>query len=151
MPLLALIPARLRLASILAILACAGVANTLGMAADAPPPKTAQPREDLTLDVQAANKPWKGDLDGMIARKIIRVLVVPSKTFYFVDKGVQRGATYEFVRQFEDDLNKKLAKQKKLPKNVKVRVFFVPVGRSEIAEALTSGKGDIAAAGLTIT
>ena len=87
----------------------------------------------------------------MIARKVIRVLVVPSKTFYFVNKGVQRGATYDFVRQFEDDLNAKLAKQKKLPKNVKVKVFFVPMGRSEIAAALTSGKGDIAAAGLTIT
>ena len=55
-----------------------------------------------------AGKPWKGDLDAMIARGVIRVLVVPSKTFYFVDKGVQRGATYDFVRQFEDDLNKKL-------------------------------------------
>jgi membrane-bound lytic murein transglycosylase MltF len=151
MPLVASIPARLRLASILALLVCTGAVNTLGVAADAPPPNTAQPREDLTLDVQAANKPWKGDLDGMIARKTIRVLVVPSKTFFFVDKGVQRGATYEFVRLFEDDLNKKLAKEKKLPKNVKVKVFFVPVGRSEIAEALTSGKGDIAAAGLVIT
>jgi membrane-bound lytic murein transglycosylase MltF len=143
-------PARLRLPSILAILACISFANTPGMAADAPPPNAAQPREDLTLDVE--NKPWTGDLDGMIARKVIRVLVVPSKTFYFVDKGVQRGATYDFVRRFEDDLNAKLAKEKKLVhKNVKVKVFFVPVGRSEIADALTSGKGDIAAAGLMIT
>jgi hypothetical protein len=37
---------------------------------------------DLTLDVAAANKPWKGDLDGMIERRLIRVLVVPSRTFY---------------------------------------------------------------------
>jgi membrane-bound lytic murein transglycosylase MltF len=106
----------------------------------------------LSLDVEAANKPWKGDLDGMIERGFIRVLVVPGRTFYFVDKGVQRGATYDLVRQFEDDLNKKLLAQKKLKdRNVKVRVFFVPVGREQIASFLTSGRGDIAAAGITVT
>jgi membrane-bound lytic murein transglycosylase MltF len=108
------------------------------------------PREELTLEVE--NKPWTGDLDGMIERKIIRVLVVPSKTSYFVVKGVQRGATYELVRAFEDDLNKKLARQKKLGnRHVKVKVIIVPVGREELAAALTTGKGDIAAAGITIT
>ena len=30
-------------------------------------------------------------------------------------------------------------------------MFFLPIGRSEIADALTSGRGDIAAAGITIT
>ena len=88
----------------------------------------------------------------MIQRQVIRVLVVPSKTFYFVDKGVQRGATYDFVRQFEDALNKKLAAQKKLNhKNLKVKVFFVPVGREDVIAALNAGKGDIAATALTIT
>ena len=107
---------------------------------------------DLTLDVAAANKPWKGDLDGMIERRLIRVLVVPSRTFYFVDQGVQRGATYDLVRQFEDDLNKKLLARKKLDdKNLKVKVFFVPVGREQVAEFLNSGRGDIAAAGITVT
>jgi hypothetical protein len=108
MPFIAPIPAVLREPLLLALLACIGLLASSGsMAADAPPATTAQPKEHLTLDVKAA-KPWKGDLDGMIARGVIRVLVVPSKTFYFMDKGVQRGATYEFVRQFEDDLNKKL-------------------------------------------
>ena len=135
---------------IVAILACGGLVNSVGMAADASAPTATEPREELTLDVQ--NEPWKGDLDGMIERKIIRVLVVPSKTSYFVVKGVQRGATYELVRAFEDDLNKKLKKQKKLGhKNVKVSAIIVPVGREELAGALTSGRGDIAAAGITIT
>ena len=110
------------------------------------------PEGDLSLDIGAANKPWKGDLDGMIERRLIRVLVVPSKTFYFVDKGVQKGATFDLVRQFEDDLNKKLIAQKKLKgKNLKVKVFFVPVGREQIAEFLNSGRGDLAAAGITAT
>jgi membrane-bound lytic murein transglycosylase MltF len=88
----------------------------------------------------------------MIERRLIRVLVVPSKTFYYVDKGAQRGATYDFVRQFEDDLNKKLIARKKLKgKNLKITVFFVPVGREQIAQFLNSGRGDIAAAGITVT
>ena len=151
MPIFAPIPASLRQPLLLALLACTGLASSRGIAADAPPAaSTTQPKEQLTLDLKAG-KPWKGDLDGMIARGVIRVLVVPSKTFYFMDKGVQRGATYEFVRQFEDDLNKKLKQKKVGKKNVKVHVLFLPIGRSELADALTSGRGDIAAAGITIT
>ena len=37
-------------------------------------------------------QPWTGDLDGMmIERRIIRVLVVYSKTNYFLDGGHQKG------------------------------------------------------------
>jgi hypothetical protein len=45
----------------------------------------------LTIDPTQIQKPWTGDLDGMIERRVIRVLTVNSKTFYFVDKAVQRG------------------------------------------------------------
>ncbi len=124
----------------------------LWAAAPAAPATDPPGREDLSIDVSTVNKPWTGDLDAMIQRRVIRVLVVPSKTFYFVDKGVQRGATYDFVRQFDEDLNKKLAKQKKLSqKNLKVKVFFIPVGREGVIAALNAGKGDIAASTLTIT
>jgi membrane-bound lytic murein transglycosylase MltF len=109
-------------------------------------------REELTIDATAMMQPWKGDLDGMIQRGVIRVLTAYSKTFYFVDKGVQRGATYDGFRVFEEDLNKKLAKQKKLKqKHLKVKVVFIPVARGDLLQALVDGKGDIAAANLTIT
>jgi membrane-bound lytic murein transglycosylase MltF len=75
------------------------------------PPESPQ-REQLTLSTDSAMKPWTGDLDGMIDRQVIRVLTVYSKTFYFVDRGVQRGTTYDFFRVFEEDLNKKLVKDK---------------------------------------
>jgi len=110
------------------------------------------PREDLTIDPTAMMKPWKGDLDGMIERGFIRVLTVYSKTFFFADKGVQRGATYDGFRQFEEDLNKKLAKQQKLKqKHLKVKVVFIPIARGDLLQALVDGKGDIAASNLTIT
>ena len=88
----------------------------------------------------------------MIERQTIRVLTVYSKTFYFVNKGTQRGATYDFVQQFEDDLNKKLAKQHGLKRqHLKVRVWFIPVNRDQLLPALAAGKGDIAAANITVT
>jgi len=119
--------------------------------AQQPKPQPAA-RADLTLDPTTVMKPWKGDLDGMIERRLIRVLAVNSKTFYFQDQGTQRGATYDAFRLFEEDLNKTLEKQGKLKqKHLKVRVMFIPIGRDDLLQALADGKGDIAAANLTVT
>jgi membrane-bound lytic murein transglycosylase MltF len=93
-----------------------------------------------------AMKKWTGDLDGMIKRRLIRVLVPYSKTMYFIDRGTQRGLAFEALRLFEDDLNKALKN-----KNVRVHVFFLPVSRDKIIPYLREGKGDIAVANLTIT
>jgi membrane-bound lytic murein transglycosylase MltF len=105
-----------------------------------------------TLTIDLTHKPWTGDLDGMIERRVIRVLTVNSKTFYFNDKGTLRGTVVEFFRLFEDELNKKLAAEQKLKnKNLKVRVVFIPLQRDQLLPGLAAGKGDIAAANLTIT
>ena len=106
----------------------------------------------LSIDLREQNKPWTGDLDGMIQRRFIRVLTVHSKTIYFMDRGVLRGTAVDYARLFEDELNKKLAAQKKLKhKNLKVRLLFIPVRRDQLLPGLIAGQGDIAAAGLTIT
>jgi membrane-bound lytic murein transglycosylase MltF len=127
-------------------------------AAPAPAPAPAQTApqeaadETLTIDLAKQHKPWTGDLDGMIERRIIRVLTVNSKTTYFIDKGVLRGTAVEYGRLFEDELNRKLVAEKKLKnRNLKVRLVFIPVRRDELLPGLAAGKGDIAAAGLTIT
>jgi len=65
-------------------------------AAGKPSPQTPQ-RERLTLSPEQMMKSWTGDLDGMIQRRVIRVLTVFSKTFYFIDKGAQRGAAYDIL------------------------------------------------------
>jgi len=145
-------PTRLRLALIAgAALACTLCVGPIFAAKAQPSPQT-PPREQLTIPPDEAVKPWTGDLAGMIERGRIRVLTVYSKTFYFVNKGLQRGATYDFVRAFEEDLNKRLAKEKKLKyKHLKVQVVFIPVARDDLLPALAAGKGDIAAANLTMT
>src|SRR5688572_11056557 len=47
---------------------------------------------------------WSGDLPGMIERRVVRMLVVHSKTFYFIYKGQQRGITYDFGMELEKHL-----------------------------------------------
>jgi hypothetical protein len=47
------------------------------------PPARAQLRELLGFE-REPGKPWTGDLDGMVERRLVRMLVVPSRTFYFV-------------------------------------------------------------------
>ena len=146
-------PTRPRLAiAAAAALACALFASPLYAATEAEPSTPTPQREQLTISPEEMMQPWTGDLDGMIERRVIRVLTVYSKTFYFVDKGVQRGAVVDGFRVFEEDLNKKLAKENKLKqKHLKVRVVFIPVARGELLSALAAGKGDIAASSLGVT
>ena len=125
------------------------VSGNFALAQKPEPQKSAG--KTLTIDLAQA-KPWTGDLDGMIERRVIRVLTTNSKTFYFVDKGVSRGIVVDYFRLFEDGLNKKLAAEKKLKnKHLKVRVVFIPVRRDQLLSGLAAGKGDIAAANLTVT
>lgn len=103
------------------------------------------PADELSIKLQ--QQPWTGDLDGMIARGYIRVLVPYSRTLYFVDLGgTQRGMSYDFMRAFEDDFNAKLGRGA-----LRVHAVFIPVSRAHLLPLLLAGEGDIAAANLTIT
>jgi membrane-bound lytic murein transglycosylase MltF len=94
----------------------------------------------------AANPPWTGDLDGMVERRLIRLLVVPSRTDYYLDRGEPKGVTAEYAREFERRLNRRFQTGAR-----PIRVVYVPVVRDDLLPGLGSGKGDIAAANLTIT
>ena len=91
-------------------------------------------------------KPWKGDLDGMIERRVIRVLTVQNPVLYFVDKGREVGITYEAIKAFEKELNQKLGN-----KLVMLYVIPLPVPRDELLPRLMRGEGDVAAGQLTVT
>jgi ABC-type amino acid transport substrate-binding protein len=94
----------------------------------------------------AVSQRWTGDLDEMIKRRVIRALVVYSQTYYFVDRGTQRGGSYEALMLFENDLNRRLK-----TKHLRINVIFIPVRRDELIPALLDGRGDIAASGITVT
>src|SRR6185503_2309319 len=91
-------------------------------------------------------KKYTGDLDGMVKRRVIRALVVFSRTQYFVDKGAQLGTAYETMRSFEDHINA----SRKL-KTLKVHVVFLPTSRDDLIPALLEGRGVLAMAGLPAT
>jgi membrane-bound lytic murein transglycosylase MltF len=92
------------------------------------------------------NKPFKGDLDEMVKRRLVRVGVTYSRTHYFVDNGVQRGGAYEYGKLMEDELNKR-----RKTGNLRVSFWFVPLPRDQLLPALVDGKVDVVIAGLTDT
>lgn len=95
---------------------------------------------------QKAPKVWTGDFNAMVKHRVIRVLVAYNKTNYFLDGARQRGATYDVMIRFEDMINKDLK-----TKHLKVHIVMIPVARDQLLPYLVQGKGDIAAASLTIT
>jgi membrane-bound lytic murein transglycosylase MltF len=101
--------------------------------------------DDPWLRIQATGE-WTGDLDGMIERGFIRVLVIHSKTFYFFDGGRERGISAETIRAFEEFLNRKLKSQKK-----SVRFLAIPVRRDQAIPFLVKGYGDMALGSWTVT
>lgn len=87
-----------------------------------------------------------GDYDVMKERRIIRVLIPYSKTFYFIDnRGTQRGIMLELMQQFDKQINKGLKPSQK------THLLFIPTARDQLIAQLIAGRGDIIAANLTIT
>ncbi len=91
-------------------------------------------------------KPWTGDFDGMVARRLIRVLTVYNKTNFFIDKGTPHGSAYEAMKAFETELNKK-----RPPKSLSLHCAFIPVDRGDLVPALLEGQGDIAVGNIYVT
>lgn len=87
-----------------------------------------------------------GDFDAMDREHVIRFLVPFSKTFYFLDKAVQKGLTYEFIKLFEKEINKSQKKG-----HVKIKAVIIPTQRDRLLDDLAAGLGDVAAGNLTIT
>jgi membrane-bound lytic murein transglycosylase MltF len=108
----------------------------------APPIESALPEEMRSL----IHKPFKGDFDEMVKRRVIRVGVTFNRTFYFVDKGAQRGLSYEYMTIFDEQLNKKLNTG-----NLKVHTVLIPLSRDQLLPALLAGKLDMVVAQLTVT
>lgn len=141
-----------RLATLSACLLALLFAVSAPVSSTEKPPPLQNDKAELAINMDHIMQPQKGDLPDMINRRAIRVLTTYSKTFFFIDKGTQRGATHDLFIALEKDLNNQLAKEMKLKqKHLKVRIVFIPVTRDNLFKALNEGKGDIAAANLTIT
>lgn len=107
---------------------------------------SAQKSADEDALISHARRPWKGDFDGMLKRGFIRILTVYNPILYFYDGVEQRGTNAESAKLWEKWLNKKRGK-----KDPPVKVIVIPVPRDKLLSELVEGRGDIAAANLTIT
>ena len=70
-----------------------------GTGAQAAPPAATDSAKAPSATRQLAlnNKPWTGDFDAMLERRLIRVYVPYSRSLYFIDKGRERGLGAELV------------------------------------------------------
>jgi membrane-bound lytic murein transglycosylase MltF len=104
-------------------------------------PAIAQP---VALDTEL--RPWSGDFDGMMERRVVRVLVPYSRSLFFNDKGAQRGLLADELKDFEFFLNRKYKLRTR-----RITVVALPATRDRLIPGLLEGQGDIAAGNLTIT
>jgi membrane-bound lytic murein transglycosylase MltF len=122
------------------------VERTSGQPPESPQSKPAAKEEVRQLAL--SNKPWTGDFDRMLERRIIRVLAPYSRSLYFNDKGHERGLTAETVRDFERWINKKYAST--LGKRP-LTIYIIPTTRDKLLPEITKGMGDVAIGNLTVT
>ena len=119
----------------------------VSQSADDPLPPATSPYDALPDEARGLlEKPFTGDFDEMVKRRLIRAGVVYNRTQYYIDKGVQRGMSYEAIHLFEEEVNKRLKTGL-----LKVHVAVVPLSRDQLVPALTNGTVDFVAAALTIT
>jgi membrane-bound lytic murein transglycosylase MltF len=111
-------------------------------------PASSSPSNQTAAAPVIKQPPWTGDLDGMLKRRYLRVLVAYNKTQYYVVKGVQHGSSYEFFKAFEETINRKYPSKQK---NLRFHVVFVPVPRDQMFSRIVEGRGDIAAGALLVT
>ena len=116
-------------------------------AREAQPAQPTEARPDAILKLGDRElAPFVGDLDAMRARRVVRALVAPSRTDFFLDHGQMKGIQAELLSELEGFLNSDLRRESE-----RIRVKIVPVAFAELIPALEAGRGDLAAAFLTET
>lgn len=116
----------------------------LGAGAAQPAAPAVSSQHQIVLE--PIRKAFTGDLPQLRQRRMLRVLVSFSRTGFFFDHGRPRGFEYELMREYERFVNRDVANRRD-----RLQVVFVPVPYDELLDALQDGRGDVIAAGLTVT
>src|SRR5271167_1676908 len=109
-------------------------------------PRDAASQSTASLELPIKFKRRVGDLDGMLKRHEIRVLVVPGRSSFFYDKGYPEGIYYEAFDEFQRFVNQKFRTGA-----LKITVTFIPVRREQLEKALLEGVGDVFGYGVIVT
>jgi membrane-bound lytic murein transglycosylase MltF len=152
-------PAVLVLAAVALLAACGETADSgsstsaSGRRAEGPSPSSSSEGGDAPavqgegngILVSRAQEPFFGDLPKLRERRFVRVLVSYSKTGFFHEGGRPRGFEVEMVQAWEKRLNEGAGTYDR------VRAVFIPVPFDRLLDELVAGRGDVVAAGLTVT
>ncbi|MCI5195211.1 MAG: hypothetical protein D3919_03070 [Candidatus Electrothrix sp. AW5] len=98
---------------------------------------------DLFADIHVPPREreiWFGDLDKMLERGQIRVLIPFSRTFFFKYNGQELGLDADILGLYKDFINDKVVLGDK-----KMELIFLPTPQERLSEDLLAGKGDIVA------
>jgi membrane-bound lytic murein transglycosylase MltF len=133
----------------LCVLSCSSGSSPEQPQAPAGPEKAAaQPAaigdEDLGPLVKT---PWKGDLDEIAKRRVVRVLVPYRRPEFFYMEGRPAGILQEAFQELETVLNKRY----KTTAANRIVVGLLPTPMDRLQERIAGGYGDIAAASISIT
>lgn len=88
---------------------------------------------------------FTGDLPEIRERRVLRALLSPSRTDFFVHGGRPRGLQIELLEHFEKFLNEGASRSER------IEIVYIPVNFEELLPALLAGRGDLTAGFLTIT
>ncbi|MFT4768326.1 MAG: membrane-bound lytic murein transglycosylase MltF [Glaciecola sp.] len=89
---------------------------------------------------------WVGDLDAMEEHRVLRILTVYGPGRFHLDEGRGVGIVAEMATRLEEHLNKDPER-----KHIRMFTLVIPIARDQLVPALLAGRGDVIAAGLTIT
>jgi len=96
--------------------------------------------------VARVREPFTGDLDEILERGMLRVLVSLSRTNFFYRDGRPVGFEAELMRQLEESLNEGVRSPLE-----RLRVVFVPCPYDRLLDDLEAGHGDVVAAAMSVT
>jgi membrane-bound lytic murein transglycosylase MltF len=106
----------------------------------------AQGSKDATVTLPVNFAKHTADLDDMVKRRVIRVLVLVNPISFFYRDGLPRGINYEALEEFEKFVNQKFKTG-----TLKVKVVFIPMRTDQLEPALNQGIGDVIADAVVIT
>jgi ABC-type amino acid transport substrate-binding protein len=109
-------------------------------------PAAPQSRKGAGLSLPVNFPRQTGDLDEMIKRRNIRVLVLINPIGFFYQNGRPKGANYEALEELE-----KFANQKFKTRTLKTKIVYIPMRPDQLEAALDQGIGDLIASSIIIT
>jgi len=98
------------------------------------------------MDRRVFNERYTDDLDDLIRRRAIRVLVTMNRTNFFLADAEPRGFQYDLMQKYRDYLRTRVR-----TRSWPVLFIYIPTTVEDMIPDLIEGRGDIAAANLTVT